>query len=302
MSLASFEQSTQRDIKSPIQFVAEGITPATYGVTPDNPAFLQALYDASIVDNVVPTTVPSHNVGSIDRGGLSIVRIAQDLALRGKLRSTDKAFLMWVLSKPTDAAGTPDESRSFMFNEDITGVSKWNFYRGVKPTSTNITIPNSGYITVETLASYRRFLEMTPTEVTALVGTGSKITTSTGNPLNHIGAVFTYDGTAYAFRTLTLSVAFDKAPIDSSGAVVDLFTRPTMRKISGSVSIFKRNSILQADARAQTPKTVTIRLSSSIVMTLTGFRFKPSGEDRNSDLSDSVIESKSFEADALTIA
>ena len=301
MSLASFEQSTQRDIKSPIQFVAEGITPATYGVTPENPAFKQAFYDAAIIDNVTPSTVMRHQVGSPDREGVSIARLAQDLAIRGKMRSADEALMYWAMSLPNDAVGSPDESRTFMFSEDIGGVTKWNIYKGVKISGANLTIPNTGFITAELLGSYRSFSEITPTAVAALTGTGSRITASSGPPLNHVGTLFTYNGTVYAFRTLTLSVAFDMAPVDSSGEIVDLFKRPTMRRITGTIAVFKKNSALQADARAQTPRNVTIKINPTITVTLTGFRFRPSGEERTSEVSDSVIESKSFEADGLVI-
>lgn len=302
MSLAAFEQSTQRDIKSPIQFVTEGITPATYGVTPENPAFTQALYDAALVDNVVPTTVKAHQVGAVDREGVTIVRQAQDLAMRGKIRGADESFLYWAMSEPNDALGSPDESKTILQAEDIGGVAKWNAYRGVKPSGCNLTIPNNGFLMAEVLASYKSFAELAVAELNALVGTGSKITASTGHPLNHNGVLFTYDGTVYAFRTATISVAYDMAPVDSSGSVVDLFKRPTMRRITGSIAVFKKNSTLQADARSQTPKVVTLKLSSTMTIILDGFRFLPSGEERTSDVSDSVIESKSFEADRLSIA
>ena len=299
--MSAFEPSTQRDIKSPIQFVTEGITPATYGVTPENPAFTQALFDAALVDNVVPTTVPKHNVGNPDMEGMDIVRIAQDFAIRGKLRSTDEDFLRWAMSKPTDAVNTPDESKTLMFSEDIGGVTKWNVYKGTKPAGCNLTVPNAGYITAEVLGSYRLFEEITVTQVAALTGTGSRITASSGSPLTHKDTTFQYNGLFRAFRTITVSVAYDMSPVDSSGDIVDIFKRPTKRRITGSISLFKQNSLIQQDAREQRSRSANLELSSGFSLGFGGFRFLPSGEERTSEVSDSVIETKSFTADTLTV-
>ena len=109
--------------------------------------------------------------------------------------------------------------------------------------------------------------------------------------------------TAREVRNFSISGSYSEAVQDSLGVVTDLYRKPTQRIISGSADIFKRDSTIQADAKAVTARAASMVFDSgNITLTFTRFTFMPSAEELSGDSSDATIETKNWESDGLAVA
>lgn len=289
---------TQRDIDKVPQFVVEGKTVATYAVTPSSPQFAQALCDAILVDAASHSTVDGKTAGDVDRQDRKITRQNNLVILRGKLQATDEALLKWCMSKPSDADGSPDESREFIqAYKNNEGNVTYQTWKGCKPQSCTLAI-TPDYTTFEVTMTYHSRTEST----TARTTVDSTITYS---PLMNDDVPddsWTYNSVAAEYRTASVTVSFDEGPQDSAGTTNILWRRPTMRHVSGSIDLFKKSGAIQADALAQTARAASLKVSTGITLTFGDLVMEPSGEDIRGDHSDAVIESKSFTAKSVTVS
>jgi len=297
---------TQRDeVKEP-QGISEGLTVATYGVTPANPNFIAPGQDSVLVEGSDPTVAEKRIPGDVDRQEVTKTREKNTTTLKFKVLTASESYLAWAMNKPVFPViiDTPDESKTFInsYNDD-SGTESFIAYKGCKPQSYTLTIDNEGYIAMEIVMSCKTIVEDAtgPT-----LGTGSYATPLAGTPLTHVdGGVgaFVYDSVATEQKGFTVSGSYAESVHDPSGGVLDLFRRPTQRVITGSVTTFKKDGTLQGNARLVTPKAGVYTVDTGqIVLTFTNFLFKPSGEESSGDTSEATMESKNYEAKALAVA
>jgi len=302
--MSAIDLQTQRDLVKEGQFVVEGNTPATYAITPTNPAFIAAGQDTVLLwenDNV---RTPKRLVGNVNRTSVTKTRERHRVRLTTLFMSASEAVLAWGMNSP-NGAGTPDESRTFFWSRKmgLAGVETYQTFRGCKPVETTLTINNEGFLVLEILMSCKTVTEDTtgPT-----IGAGSYATPITGTPVKHDDAVapaFTYNGTGTEQRGFVIRVTLTEAVQDSSGSLFDSYRRPTIRAISGSVDIFKIGTTIQADSIAVTQRAASlVVVTASITLTFTRFLAMPSAEALTGDKSDATIERKDYEADDLVVA
>ena len=90
---------------------------------------------------------------------------------------------------------------------------------------------------------------------------------------------------------------------DASGSDKILYRRPTQRTISGSVTIFKKNGVIQADAKSQTQRDAVFSLlAATFKFTFTKFRFQPSSEDEDGETDAATMQSLQFNAHGVVVA
>ena len=288
---------TQRDVYKKPQYVVEGHTVATYGVTPASPTFTQALTDAILLEASSPGTIDDRISGDPDRQKRKLTRKNNEVMLKGRLQSTDESLLAWMMKEPNSSAGSPDESRTFtQAIRDSGGTAKYQTYKGCKPKTATLTLGDD-YTTLEATMSYRSKTE----DDTAITTLDSSITNA---PLYHDDIPddpLEFNSTDYEIRGAAVTVAFDEAIQDSLGTTEILYRKPTMRHISGSFDVFKQDESMQADAETQAERAMVIKVTTSITLTFAGAVIDPSGEDIRGDTSVATIESHSFTANSLII-
>ena len=294
---------TQRDRVKVVQSVVEGITAATYAITPTNPAFAAHGQNATLEENSNPTVAEKRESGDTDRKETTVTREVNSVTYRGYLMTADETLLASVMNKP-NGSGTPDESRTFVesYNDD-SGTEIFKQYLGCKPQSYSINPDNAGYLVLEIVYSCKQVIE---DGVGPTIGSGSFGTALTGTPLTHNdagAAPFIYNSITTEIRSFSISGSYNEAVQDSLGSIRDMYRKPTQRVISGSADIFKKDATLQTDAKAQTPRTASYVLDSGqITLTFTRFIFKPSNETLEGDSSDASMENKNWESDAVVVA
>lgn len=294
---------TQRDVIKKPQFVVEGITPATYAISPTNPVFTSIGRDSTLVENPAPVKAELREVPNVDKQRNDLTSEVNTVSLKFKAVDADKALLIWLFNVP-NGTGTPDESRTFMWSYDNNaGVETFQQFFGCQPLDTSITIDREGYIVIEASLTCKQILE----DVTGpTIGSGSFATDPTGTPLIHLDAgtaPFTYNSLVTEIQNFTISTAFTYAEQDSLASSRKLYSKPTMRVNTGSSVIFKQNLSIQDDAKTVTERAATFILSSgSITFTFSGFLFIPSGEEISGDVSNATMENKSWESNEVIIS
>ena len=293
--------TTQRDIVKPVQAVAEGTTPATYGITPNNPVFAQVLQDAAITDSSTPTTVDIRKAGSIyNRVEKRKVREVNTLTVKGYLRDADKD----IIKASFNEAGTPSADTSYTFMQsrnDADGTERYYFYRGCRIEGCTVNVDNNGVLAVDITIRFKAREVVPASGINAVLGTGSFVDTDTGAVLDHKDVSTTYNGAAIAHRAASITSARELAMMDSAGSEQDLYCKVARAIVSGSLDIFSRGDTLQADALAVNSRPAVFTMAS-ITFTISKLVFDPSGEEVKGDSADATIESKSFEASSVVVS
>lgn len=293
---------THRNTNKKVQSVDEGITAATYAVTPTNPAFACHGQDAVLIKSPNPIVAEKRVGGSVARQSVTKTREVNRVTYRGKLMTADEALLAWCANAAA-GDGTCDESRTFFWSWDTDGGTQtYEQFLGCKPESWSLSIDGSGFIILQIEMSCKTILVDTsgPT-----IGAGSYGTPLTGTPLTHIdsgAAPFAYNSGALELRNFSISGVNTMGPQDSLGSISDLYRAVTQQSYSGTAVIFKSDDTEDSEARARTERTAVYVIDTGqITMTMTRFSFLPSGEDMSGDNADTTMENKNFECDVVAI-
>lgn len=304
---------TQRNAKKHPQYVIEGITAATYGIIPATPTTKLLGNNAEIVNNDNPIAVEKVEAGNFDR--ITKDKISEDVNITVNYNMTKSTSdtdtlkgLFDTVGFPTYLAKTPDESRTYFDSYiDNSGTEIFRTFLGCKPTSATYNIDRSGYVTVQ----INYFCKLAIESIVLPVGTGSTVITfqdgaTTEDNYKHADAgpaPFVHDGTAQSISIISITVTFTAAPQDALGTTTALNVTPTTRRVTGSVSIYKKNSDNQNFATALTTHTAVFKFDSAANSTFdfTGFLFLPSNEPFLGDDAAALMETKSFESTGVTV-
>ena len=303
--MASAQQIiTHRNLKKKPQWVAEGITAATYAVTPTNPAFDDVGQDASLVESSNPTVAPNRIAGDTDRKETTKTFEENSVKLMFKVLATDVAFLRWLFNK-ANGANTPDESRTLFYSYDDDGGNEiQHIFKGCKPMDASISFDTEGYLVCESTLSFKTVSEATGTNIA--LGTGSYATHPSTTPLTHKDGTsnpFSYNNVNIGIESFSVSVTHAPAMQKVLGTETDLYRTPTQREVSGSVVLYKKDGDYQEAARDADEETaVFIADSGVIIFSFANFKFMPSGEDLKGDNSEATKENKSWEASSILIS
>lgn len=295
---------TQRNLVKQPQSVSEGITAATYGITPTNPTLTNHGQDAALSDQSTPTVAENRQAGKVDRVETTKVFEENTVKYTAKVMEVDQEFLEWLMNEPVDAINTPDESRTFLDSYlDEAGTEQFRQYKGCKPQDVTTSYDLDNYLIIEATLSYKT---KTEDAVGPTIGSGSFGTPNSGTPLIHLDAgsqPFIYNSLNLSLESFSVGVSLNSAAQNALGSVVPLFKRPTQRVITGSSVVYKTNGDLQKDARlAKEVSAVYIIDSGNILIAFTKFKFMPSGEELKGDDAEATKENKSWEASTADVA
>ena len=244
---------SQKDLKKVPQFVNEGTSLAVYGVTPANPSFKAAGQRSMLTPAYEPEFVDNDYGGNIDREGVIKVREKNTLTFKGRLMEADIDLIKWAMNKPV-GGNTPQQSRTWMDSWTNTSNNEtYRVFRGCKVISSTITVAPNDVVMLEIQMNVKTAIESTTNPIT--MGSGSFADPLEGTPLRFkdVGN-FYYGPDAINYRNATITTTFTLRKQDSNGAETDLYVDHSIRRITGSVDIFKTNANYNEDARAGTQK------------------------------------------------
>ena len=244
---------SQKDVVKHPQFVNEGTSLATYGITPTNPSFKAAGQRSMITPAFEPEFIDNDFGGNIDRQGVIKVREKNTLTYKGRLMETDIDLLRWAMNKPA-AGNTPAQHRTWMdsYNNNA-GTEVYRVFKGCKVISSSLTIAPNDTMMLEIQMNVKQAIEQTGNPIT--MGTGGFADALEGTPLRFKDAGdFRYGPDDVNYRNATVTTTFTLRKQDSNGNETDVWVDHSIRRISGSIDMFKEGAQFNTDARAGTMK------------------------------------------------
>lgn len=298
---------TQRNRVKQSQYVSEGITTATYGITPTNPVFTAIGCNTILVDNSSPNTAEQRISGDVDKKRKDFISSNSSMTIRTQMTFLDLALLQWVTTKPEtpNVIDTPDESKTFIDSYlDVDGNEITRQFLGCKPTGWTFSEDRAGYLTLEITCSCKEILE-SPTPVA--IGTGSFAAANLIAPYTHRDAgvlPFLYDGVGFTTSNFSSTGTLVQAMQDVQGSDTTLYAVPTQRTIAGAISIYKKNADLQNLAKTvdnSKDAVYTFDAANALSISLTEFLWLPSNEELSGDDAAATMENKSYEANGIVV-
>ena len=251
------------DLRKPPQFVNEGDTPATYGVTPNNPVFGAALQMAVLEKANEPEFIDNDYGGTYDRVGIKKVRERNRVTLRGRMRGTaaeggrDINVASWGMGLP-GIAGVDGADHSYTWADsylDAHGNENYRVCKRCKPLSTTITVSPTDAVMLEVEMAAQRYFEAPTLAGAEIAGAVMDTHDPPGSPLvfDDVGEFF-YGGVSVAIRGCSITATWTHRVQDSSGSEYDIYREVSARRITGTIDAFKVDRDLNEDARAGSQK------------------------------------------------
>lgn len=294
------------------QSIAEGVTPASFGIATLGSAYIAHFVDAIIAPNDTVTQKDLYIVGMEDRQRVDKLFENVEATLTGNLtdNANDFALLKWA-ALPVGGAGTIAESRTFVDSrKDADGTIVYFIYKGCRAKSVKVDTNKTEYTKIEMtlLCSELERTTVSPFGDGEEGDNSSKANATTDATLTHkdMGKDatdgFVYDGARVAQESTSITIERTLGTIADSGFTNIQYSRAGKRMITGSITMYKASEALQKAAIAIDQKDASIKISASIKFNFTGFNFKPSSDPMTNDDGEPTMESKSIEADGLTFA
>ena len=266
------------NILKPPQYVTEGHTPAAFGVTPASPNFYCPTQMGWCAKNIEVSTYDNMYGGTIYRQGRVRDRQTNGITLTTRFLGADIEGLLKWAANPPDGAGTPDESRTWMWSyRNSAGNEVYCVAQGCKPTGFTVSIPRDGPATLEIPMMCHEYTESTDSpsangSKTAMLASAT-YDAEDGDALalkfadvgsllwQHTGAPG--GGVNLNWRSLTITGTWSMRRQDSNGSYTDLFFDHSGITVSGSVDIFKQGAELNNAAIANTQAIAALVLGQS---------------------------------------
>lgn len=294
----SFLVTTRRDIVKPLQFVAEGTSAATYGVTPTSPTFIAAGINTEITldPNILYEKILA--LGLEDYADSIKTQENYAFSLKSKIFNTTLAK---QCVNAVSAAGTAAEHLSFLYSKYIDGTEYFTRMVGCRPISATLSVSRALWELDMTWHTQEIKDEVTahgltsPTFITAV---------PTNTPLIHSDAAnpFTWNAIVYPERRFSMTVTRDLSLLEINGNVLVQFSKVANRNISFNIDSYKKSTILLTDYYDQTKRTASYKIGASEVMTFTSAVITDYSESHSGSTNDAAIESLTCEAKAVNIA
>lgn len=285
----SFNVTTKRDVVKPLQYVEEGTTAATYGVTPSSPVFVAAGINSEI--NLDPAVAYEH----VDALGLedfaNSVKTGEAYAFT--LRSN---FFNSTLAKyginAAGGTGTIGASLSFLFSKNIDGTEYFTRAVGCRPVSTTLNVARGRWELDMTWHAQEIKDEVsahgltTPTFVTAVPTTAPWThNDSAANP-------FTWNAITYPERRFSTTITRDLSLLEVNGQLLVQFSKAAHRDISFAVETYKKTTALLTDYYDYTSRAASYVLKSATsTLSFTNARLTDYREVQAATNRDPAIES-----------
>lgn len=204
------------------------------------------------------------------------------------------ALIDWFLN--------PTVSKTFIYSQSITGTERFRLMKGCLPSRMRISIPNRGVIRID--CDVFVFQPQQEADSHGLTGTPVWASALTGTPWKHSSGglnSFTYNGTPYKERGIEIEVTWAYTELDCSDSDVILWATPSIKTVTGTINLFKKDIAVSGDAFNLTDRAASRILKSAVkTLTWTDLNFKDYAHAVRRGSSDATIEALPFTADNIS--
>jgi len=304
---------TKADIIKPLQFIGEGdrvSTPALYGVTPASSTFV--LVGNNIEINPQPDIQHSDTIVLGKEDIIGSVKTMSNYTFSFRWEPIDTAIMAFIIDDTaanggTGGVGSPDESLSFTWSEDINGTEFFNHVRGFTPSSLTVSLERGKWQAEMAGVAQDITIRSTTDGNTTPTYASAETTSDPRGHLDITATPFTWNSLNFGERRFSMSVTRDIAIQDVNGAPDILFARPSTRNISFSTDVFSGSpaaseTALLTDYEDKTARAASYVFSASPSKTFTFANSIITSYNRvaAAGTTDSVIESITARAESIT--
>ena len=289
---------TTQDVIKPLQYVEEGTTAATFGVTPSSPTYVAAGINTEVS---LDPDIQKEDVLTL--GKLDIheqIKTGERFTFNLKSDISDTVLAKYGVQTP-GGAGTIDASLSFLHSFNIDGTEQFQEMLGCRPINTTLSVDRGNWKLDQT------WLCQEIKDPAASGPAGSTFITAppSAAPITHGDQAdpFTWDAVVYDTSSISLSVAFDLAQLEVNGQLQIQSSRAATRRITADVEVYLRDNLLWPDNNALTKiATALIKIGSGDTATLTDSRIVDYDKPLSATSTEPIKERLSIESEAVAIA
>jgi len=293
--------SSQADVQKVLQFYDEGaLTTATNFAKsiPDSTNFTAVGKGCTFSYSDEIVAEETRNLGSVTRADRVITGKQGTLTITCQITNGDDTFVKYLFNT------TPSTSLCFLYSYKVAGTETFRTLRGCLPQSASITINNRGF--TELTATFTVFSpdNETQTANAGIGGTPVYATISSLTAWTHADSGnCTWDSVVYKEKGFSVSVAYEHSILDSSGSITTQWAKISKKEVSGTISVFKKDLLLQIDATAGNKVTASkVLKGSQLTATLTEAVLDGHAYSVDATASDATIEELAFTAKEVALA
>jgi len=293
----SFNPTTKRDIVKPLQYVAEGTSAATYGVTPSSPTYIAAGLNVEITldPNVLSEKVMA--LGLEDYA--DSIKTQENYAFSLKSNIFNTTLAKYGINA-VNAAGTIAEHLTFTYSKNLDGTENYTRMVGCKPISTTLSVAR-GLWTLDMTWHCQEIKD----ELTSGVAGATHITAVPSNtPFTHQDGAspFSWNSVVTLERSFSVTVTRDISLLEINGNVLVQFAKAAQRNITFDVEVYKKAATILTDYYDQTQRTATYKIGASDVATFTNAKIVGYTESHSGTNTNAAIEQLRCESETVNIA
>lgn len=299
--------SSQSDVVKQLQYYNEGVitTASNFGkAIPDSTTFISIGKGTTFNYTDEITAEETRNVGSVTRADYVLTGKQGTLSITSQITNDDDAFVKYLFNALDGTTATADSSLCFLYSYKVAGTETFRTLRGCLPQSASLTINNRGF--TELSATFTVFSPDNETQSSnaGIGGTPTFPSVSSSTAWTHgDSGNFTWDSVTYKEKGFSISVSYEHTILDSSGSTTVQWAKISKKDVSGSVSVFKKDLLLQADATAHNKVTASkILKASQLTATITNAVFDSHAYSVDGASSDATIEELNFTAQEVALA
>jgi len=265
---------TKADINKPLQFVGEGdriSTPSSYGVTPTSATF--GVVGNNIEINPQPDVQHSDTVVLGKEDIIGATKTMSNYTFSFRWEPINTAIMAFIIDDTaanggTGGIGSPDESLSLTWSEDINGTEFFSHVRGYTPTSLTVSLERGKW-----QAEMAGIAQDITVRASSDGNPGTPVYDAgetASDPVGHLDSSatpFTWNALVFGERRFSMSVTRDIAIHDVNGQADILFAKPSTRNISFSTDVFSGSPAASENALLTDYESKTARAASYVFTT-----------------------------------
>jgi hypothetical protein len=283
----SLYPSISSNVVKTVEYVEEGTTPGVFGNLPSSPAMKWIGVDMQYDDSADMKQILLRNLGSEDLAyvlqGEQMFEVSLDYAMQ------NSTFLKYLVNAQGGGSGSIDASLSLGIAPKINNVTNYLIASGCRPDSGSIkwTLGKEIRVSMKLLAqSIAAYTSTAPSGITWASDPGTNPWKWTDPGASGV----TIAGSSYDFTSITVNVNRNLAKIFTIGNGQLQYLPPTVRDITGDITIMFENTGNYGAMLFNTPMTFVLPLKAGTsTLTLSNTFFQKQSKSIKVGKGDSAI-------------
>lgn len=277
-----------------MQYVEE----TTYGVTPTSPTFIHAGPLVDLTENVDIGSIKYRQIGSRDI--YSLIKTGEMYSFEITFNPLDELLIKYGVDLP-GGTGTIEKSLTFVKSQKINDVENFTLYKGCRCDSVDIEVTNDGAVEVSMTFLCREITTPSSTSGLTTPTFASNPTTAPWTNITPGSGPLSVNSVVYDTPSFSMSVTNNLERIKPNGELIAKFVEPTLRDVTFEFDTWLKDTVLLADTKTLTPRSLEYKLSTDRKLVFTDAYLEAQETSDVTTATESKIQSFSGTAKSVAI-